>query len=309
MAATPAGVLTITGDCAFRDIETDPITLSSPAPALTAALELVNVQLTRKVETQEQSLARLAHIIAAQIDLARTVCINELIMRATARCGPIGVDNYELARRVFAAEVDGDPIVFQTLGCDQPIWLRSVIRFVNTHDISLDGTDRGNRMTSRTTTFREWCEHESADCCADVLIIMPLCENSHGYERTSGQLMSGRMPLMSGKCKSETIIFGNAYQNSAFRDTVDEHLEGVRGHLAPWFGLCRVMFAHLAGEGVGSVPLSQQTPIHELNADISRAYVKAVPATGANSITEEYGRGTLAKPMLYPTHITRILGT
>jgi hypothetical protein len=255
-----------------------------------------DMRLAKKVKKQEQEIARMAHIIATYGDLARTSRINELIMRATSRHGPIGAGYYELALRVFAAEVDGSPIVFRTLGCDHPIWLRSVIRFVNAHNLSLPhGECRGNHMTKHETNLIEWCEREGMDCRADMLIVMPLRDGGYNDERTCG-CVNGRMQSVSGKCKSETIIFGNAFYDPAVGEYVDEQLEDVSKHLGSWFGLCRKMFARLGWQSAQATSVYPgMVPIHELNADIAREYNKALPAT---SIAEVYPYN---RPLSYPT--------
>jgi hypothetical protein len=223
-------------------------------------------QLVKRAEEQDAEIARLASIIAGHGAFARDVAINARVTQIIGLYGPLSRRSYALAQRVMAAEVDGKPIIFRALGCDAPIWLRSVIRFVNASEPSkicpvwtnrrdeiLDETGNvcigsGNATSSRSLKLHEWIVLRSHECMCNVLVILPVHDN-YGEQKCfmiancgtfHGLIIDGHhSPFSSQKtCANEIVIFGNPFIPADRSKECLTQLDNLRTNLKPWLKYC-----------------------------------------------------------------------
>jgi hypothetical protein len=198
--------------------------------------EIVVKRLVRRAEDQDREIARLAHIVANFDALSRTVRINELIADTAAKYRSKQMGKYfALARRVFAAEVDGSPIVFKALGCGHPIWLRSVIRYVNACDpydevykrVSTSGETSsyhtkhrgGNDVGgSQPIGFGDWIDIMSERCRADVLVIAPFMFTDEKPKKESDEsrvsYFESTRQHADAQCNAKVVIFADPFSEN-----------------------------------------------------------------------------------------------
>jgi hypothetical protein len=260
-----------------------------------------------------------ARLLATCSDLARSVCINDLMTRIIARHGPLGSVNYDFARATFAAEVDGDPIVFKWLGCDHPIWLRSVIRFINVYQTGYQcGTWDNKRWVGGNATrgdsaricIKQWIDEQSEDCRARILVLMPIDEV---YDDTClPDFNADIVPNRGIKCQSQTVILGNPFIALAQVTTIGKCLTKLANNLKTWFThvakddscgqrTTQVFTARL-GWAQSSMamqsPMDKPLPIHEIDPETAQAYLRASENIGLR-----------VSKLIYPTHILDIVNT
>jgi hypothetical protein len=288
-------------------------------------------ELVKLAKEQDKEIKRLAGIVANYGTFAREVAINARITRIIGLYGPLSRRSYTLAQRVFAAEVDGAPIVFRVLGCDAPIWLQSVIRFVNASEPSkdcpilnkrrdqiLDNVDEingglGNAMSSRTMTLYEWIKARSIACKCNILVILPVhdsegkqdCFISEDHGVFHNPIIHQHCHPFSSKitCVNKTVIFGNPFVSKERSKECAVQLDALRTSIAPWLTSCTNV--HIADIKFEEPPTCSTSTwsypgdfIYQYSEEVYRAYEAAEDANPWLDIVQ--------KKWIYPTRITNI---
>lgn len=259
--------------------------------------ELALKRLMKHVDTQEAEIARLARIIANQTDFSRAMRINEMIVRTVALYGPLSARMFAVAQRVFAAEVDGAPIVFRVLGCDAPIWLRSVIRYANARDptpiqVTIQGNTTfalphdasgGNEMSSAPMSLSQWIYQRSAACYTDTLVIAPIFASECPSARCKFDVAGVQPDALTNV---RAVIFGNTYCEQSPYSECDASIERCITSLAGWTKNCAsVRIAHMGVSSVAPNPAPVSTParssvyaghVGKVDSQLAQAYDSAI---------------------------------
>lgn len=291
------------------------LTLESVAQTDT---EMAFKRLVRRVEKQDKEIARMSQIIATYGDFTRAFEVNRRVTQIVARYGTLSERMYELAQRAMTAEVDGAPMVFRVLGCDAPIWLRSIIRFANeclpesgpTHHITSGITFTlpsecigGNEMSSRPISLSEWISTRSHDCKCEILIIMPVLRHYAKLSSHSGVMVLRELHIQCRKpCLAPVVIFGNPFIDTSDRSTYDGEINQHRAKFAPWLSQCTAVHVAQLGTSESQVASAGPAvgPIYQYNERVARAYEGAIDAQGKLDATPNQ--------WTYPTHIVSISG-
>jgi CRP-like cAMP-binding protein len=292
------------------------ITLESVAQTDT---EMAFKRLVKRVEEQDAEIARLAGIISTYGDFTRAHEISSIVMHIGARYGPLSERMFNLAKRTSAAEVDGKPIIFRVLGCDAPIWLRSVIRFANvclpiqtefrtyegSHSFTIPQEKTGgNEMSSSPISLNEWIAIRAHECTCRILIIMPVC---CAYTKLASRanifaLSSVNTTSTTKPCPTPTVIFGNPFIEASDRAAYDQEITQHRAKFAPWLKQCA--HVHVAQLGTSESQVASAGPvvgpIYQYNEEIAREYKSAIDTKGELDPT--------TNGWTYPTHIVSISG-
>lgn len=277
--------------------------------------ELALKRLMKSVETQEVEIARLARIITDQTSFARSARINEMVMRTVALYGPLSARMYNLAQRVFAAEIDGTPMIFRMLGCDAPVWLRSVIRFVNARNptpiqITIPGNitfampheaTGGNEMSSAPMSLEQWIHQRSNACFADVFVISPIFASPQPSARCKFEVTE---TFPSVQCNARIVIFGNTYSEQAPYAECDASIDRCISTLSGWTKKCEsVRVAQLGASQTAPTPLPTSVPartsiyaghISKMDSQLERAYESAIAIDERDQSTNTW---------VYPMHV------
>lgn len=292
------------------------ITLESVAQTDT---EMAFKRLVKRVEEQDAEIARLASIISTYGDFTRAHEISSIVMRIGARYGPLSERMFNLAKRTSAAEVDGAPIIFRVLGCDAPIWLRSVIRFANVclptqpdfhtsagQSFTLPHEKTGgNEMSSSPISLNEWIAIRAHECTCRILIIMPvLCAYTKLVSHNNIFVLSSvNITSTTKPCTIPTVIFGNPFFiDAGDRAAYDKEITQYRAKFTSWLKQC--MYVHVAQLGISESQVASAGPvvgpIYQYNEEIAREYKSAIDAKDElDPTTNEW---------TYPTHIVSISG-
>jgi hypothetical protein len=267
-----------------------------------ASSELVIARLTKRVEEQSHEIARLAHILSTYDDLARSVRINTLIANACSLFGSKDIiKNMGLALRIFAAEADGNPIVFRALYDNHPIWLRSIIRYVNIfdpfrvtyrikdtldHNVEKPKWFGGNQMSSRPYSFADWILKRSEHCHADVLVVGAFSYDTRkpkevSKDKTTTSRCVYEQPInqitrydkeCKKRCKSSIVLFGKIRRfagilvdDKAYVDA-NSHYAHARDIYDTWLQSCKRMSIAEIGKACDIDHDDSQKSDHERDA-------------------------------------------
>lgn len=228
--------------------------------------------LSKRVEEQNAEIARLSRLISESHVFARDFEINRRISHIAAIYGFPNERLYITAQHVIAAEVDGKPIIFRKLGYRDPVWIQSVIRYVNVCDPLSYIIARKiymGRQSDRSTNFDKLIHLILRHSKCKLLVIMPhsTCEHNHHSSIPDNRSKFWRYPA------TPIIIFGHTLDTKGqtrYESEVNWRLRNVSFHPG---NAVDVRIAKLSDEHK-----EETRCISKYNSDIERAYAEAIPA-------------------------------